>query len=125
MANGEIVKQETTALSLDFGTLSLEGLTPEQQNVIRALVAQKKFDLALKVAEGKIKLDASKAGEPGVSRHPTPRRAGARLFRQGHGLHPPIRGEAMIGRTRNKVKDKTMKLSRLHRVAVICSNCSF
>ena len=26
MANGEIVKQETTALSLDFGTLSLEGL---------------------------------------------------------------------------------------------------
>ena len=61
MANGEIVKQETTALSLDFGSLSLEGLSPEQQNVIRALVAQKKFDLALKVAENKIKLDANKA----------------------------------------------------------------
>lgn len=61
MANGEIVKQETSALSLDFGTLSLDGLNPEQQNAIRALVAQKKFDLALKVAEGKIKLDASKA----------------------------------------------------------------
>ena len=61
MANGEIVKQETTALSLDFGTLSLEGLTPEQQNFIRALVAQKKFDLALKVAEDKIKLEAAKA----------------------------------------------------------------
>lgn len=61
MSDGELVKQETTALSLDFGTLSLEGLTPEQKNVIRALVAQKKFDLAVQVAEGKIKLDASKA----------------------------------------------------------------
>lgn len=61
MADTEIVKKETTELSLDFGTLNLEGLTPEQQNVIRALVAQKKFDLALKVAEGKIRLDASRA----------------------------------------------------------------
>ena len=61
MVNNEIVKQESTALSLDFGTLSLDGLTLEQQNTIRALVAQKKFDLALRVAEGRIKLDASKA----------------------------------------------------------------
>lgn len=61
MAEKEIVKSEGSILSLDFGSLSLEGLTPEQQNVIRALVAEKKFELAVKVAEGKIKLDAAKA----------------------------------------------------------------
>ena len=61
MSDGEFGKQKTTALSLDFGTLSLDGLMPEQQNVIRALVAQKKFDLAVKVAEGKIALDAARA----------------------------------------------------------------
>lgn len=61
MSDGELVKQETTALSLDFGTLSLEGLSPEKKNYILTLIAQKKFDLAVQVAEGKIKLDASKA----------------------------------------------------------------
>ena len=61
MEKNEVVKKESTELSLDFGTLSLDHLTPEQQNQIRVLVAQKKFDLALEVATRKVKLDSSKA----------------------------------------------------------------
>lgn len=61
MSDGKIVKQATQVLSLNFDTLSLTGLTSKQQNTMCALVAQKKFNLAVKVAEGKIRLDASKA----------------------------------------------------------------
>lgn len=59
--SNDVVKSGSNVLSLNFGSLSLEGLTPEQQNEIRALVAQKKFDLALDVATCKVKLDSSKA----------------------------------------------------------------
>ena len=61
MEKNEVVKKESTELSLDFGTLSLDELTPEQQNQIRMRVAQEKFDLALDVATRKVKLDSSKA----------------------------------------------------------------
>lgn len=61
MGEGEVVKRESTELSLDFGSLSLDGLTSEQQNEIRALIAQKKFDIALDMATRKVKLDSSKA----------------------------------------------------------------
>jgi adenylate kinase len=57
----EVAKRETTELSLDFGSLSLEGLSVEEQNKIRTLVAEKKFELALDVATRKVKLDSSKA----------------------------------------------------------------
>ena len=40
MEKNEVVKKESTELSLDFGTLSLDELTPEQQNQIRMRVAQ-------------------------------------------------------------------------------------
>ena len=49
MATGEIVKAGSTELSLDFGSLFLDGFTPAQQDVIRARVAHKKFDFALEV----------------------------------------------------------------------------
>lgn len=101
MADGEIVKQETTALSLDFGSLSLDGLTPEQQNVIRALVAQKKFDLAVKVAEGKIKLEAAKADMDNVintAQHLDQTKAGYSI----HSEHETASGKTTISVTRVK-----------------------
>ena len=61
MGAGNVVKRESSELSLDFGSLSLEGLSAEEQNQIRSLVAQKKFELALDVATRKVKLDSSKA----------------------------------------------------------------
>ena len=101
MSDGELVKQETTALSLDFGTLSLEGLTPEQQNALRALVAEKKFDLALKVAEGKIKLDASKADMDNVintAQHLDQTKAGYSI----HSEHETASGKPTISVSRVK-----------------------
>jgi len=59
--SNEVVKSGSNELSLDFGSISLEDLTPEQQNEIRARVAQNKLNIALDVATRKVKLDSSKA----------------------------------------------------------------
>lgn len=101
MANGEIVKQENTTLSLDLGSLSLDGLTPEQQNVIRASVAQKKFDLAVKVAEGKIKLEAARADMDNVintAQHLDRTKAGYSI----HSEHATASGKTTISVNRVK-----------------------
>ena len=38
----------------------------------------------------------ARAGEPRLSGDPPPRRAGARLLRQGHGLHPSVRRQEKV-----------------------------
>ncbi len=98
MSDGELVKQESTALSLDFGSLSLEGLDPQQRNYIRMLIAEKKFDLALQVAQGKIKLDASKADMDNVIN------TAQRLDQTGAGFSIQSEHQTASGKTTISVK---------------------
>lgn len=98
---GEILRNGSSELSLDFGKLSLEGLTPEQQNQIRTLVAQKKFDLALDIATRRVKLDSSKADMDNViniARSLDQTRAGYSI----HSEHETASGKTSI--SVNKIK---------------------
>ena len=69
MAGNEIAKRESNELSLDFGVgrgLSLDGLTPEQQNELAFKLQSKKLEVAVDVAERKARLESSVADSANV-----------------------------------------------------------
>lgn len=69
MAGTEIAKRDSNEISLDFGVgkgLSLEGLTPEQQNEIAYKLQSKKLEVAVDVAERKARLESSVADSANV-----------------------------------------------------------
>ena len=69
MAGTEIAKRESNEISLDFGVgggLSLEGLTPEQQNELAFKLQSKKLEVAVDVAERKARLESSVADSANV-----------------------------------------------------------
>ena len=69
MAGTEIAKRESNEISLDFGVgkgLSLEGLTPEQQNELAFKLQSKKLEVAVGIAERKARLEASVADSANV-----------------------------------------------------------
>ena len=69
MAGTEIAKRDSNEISLDFGVgkgLSLEGLTPEQQNEIAYKLQSKKREVAVDVAERKARLESSVADSANV-----------------------------------------------------------
>ena len=69
MAGTEIAKRGSNEISLDFGVgkgLSLEGLTPEQQNELAFKLQSKKLEVAVDMAERKTRLEASVADSANV-----------------------------------------------------------
>ena len=69
MAGTELAKRESNEISLDFGVdkgLSLEGLTPEQQNELAFKLQSKKLEVAVDVAERKARLESSVADSANV-----------------------------------------------------------
>ena len=69
MAGTEIAKRDSNEISLDFGVgngLSLEGLTPEQQNELAFKLQSKKLEVAVDVAERKSRLESSVADSANV-----------------------------------------------------------
>ena len=69
MAGTELAKRESNEISLDFGVgkgLSLDGLTPEQQNELAFKLQSKKLEVAVDVAERKARLEASVADSANV-----------------------------------------------------------
>ena len=69
MAGNEIAKRESNEISLDFGVgrgLSLDGLTPEQQNELAFKLQSKKLEVAVDVAERKARLESSVADSANV-----------------------------------------------------------
>ena len=69
MAGTEIAKRGSNEISLDFGVgkgLSLEGLTPEQQNELAFKLQSKKLEVAVDVAERKARLESSVADSANV-----------------------------------------------------------
>ena len=69
MAGTEIAKRDSNEISLDFGVgkgLSLDGLTPEQQNELAFKLQSKKLEVAVDVAERKARLEASVADSANV-----------------------------------------------------------
>ena len=59
----EMVKSETQSslLTIGAGPISLEGLTPTQQNELRMLAAKKGVDLAADAAKKQLQLQAASA----------------------------------------------------------------
>ena len=69
MAGTEIAKRDSNEISLDFGVgkgLSLDGLTPEQQNELAFKLQSKKLEVAVDVAERKARLEPSVADSANV-----------------------------------------------------------
>ena len=69
MAGTELAKRESNEISLDFGVgkgLSLDGLTPEQQNELAFKLQSKKLEVAVDVAERKARLESSVADSANV-----------------------------------------------------------
>jgi hypothetical protein len=69
MAGTEIAKRDSNEISLDFGVgkgLSLDGLTPEQQNELAFKLQSKKLEVAVDVAERKARLESSVADSANV-----------------------------------------------------------
>ncbi len=69
MAGTEIAKRDSNEISLDFGVgkgLSLDGLTPEQQNELAFKFQSKKLEVAVDVAERKARLESSVADSANV-----------------------------------------------------------
>ena len=69
MDGTEITKRESNEISLDFGVgkgLSLDGLTPEQQNELAFKLQSKKLEMAVDVAERKARLESSVADSANV-----------------------------------------------------------
>ena len=61
MANELVKKEEGNVLSLNFGSVQLDGLTEQQQNELKYLVARKTIELAVDLKQRQIKLEASTA----------------------------------------------------------------
>ncbi len=59
----EIMKNDSQApmISIQPGPISLDGLTPDQQNELRMLAAKKGIDLAADAAKKKLQLQAATA----------------------------------------------------------------
>lgn len=57
--SNEVLQTSGQVLTLNFGSVDMTGLTPEQQNELRMIVAKKQVELASDLAKKRIQIEAA------------------------------------------------------------------